>query len=136
MTKKELDEMEVEARKITLNYFWKDLDPDECLKRYNRLVRRIPLMVCLAPPLLISTISYLADGSLPSSGMIKVILGIIVFWEGVRLFMVWFINKGTILVMEELIKNAKKAGSKERETGENGEPNNEGCKDNGGFNGP
>ena len=129
MTQKELDEMEIEARKITLNYFWKDLDPDECLKRYNRLVRRIPLLICLAPPLLICTISYLADESLPSSGMIKVILGIIVFWEGVRLFMVWFINKGTVMVMQQMIEDAKK--DKEGD----GEPNNKGREDNGGHSG-
>ncbi len=135
MTQKELDEIEIEARKITLHYYWKDWDPDKCLKWYNRLVHRFHLIVCLTPVLVMFTVFCLAEKMWPTFGMIELVAGVVIFWEGLRLFMVWFINKGTILVMEELIENAKKAKDKEGETGENGEPNNEGGKDNCGFNG-
>ncbi len=135
MTQKELDEMEIEAKKLVFKHFVPDLDPEISLKRYNRLVKRLPLLVCLVPVLLLNLFEYLADGTLPDFGMIKIIIGIIVFWEGVRLYMVWFINKSTIGVMKIMLEDAKEK-AKEGNTGENGEPDNEGRKDNGGFNGP
>ena len=135
MTQKELDEMEIEARKITLHYYWKDWDPDKCLKRYNWLVRRIPLVVCLTPTLVVLTVFCLAEKMWPTFGMIELVAVVVIFWEGLRLFMVWFINNATIGVMKIMIEDAEKK-AKEGNTGENGEPDNEGRKDNGGFNGP
>ena len=133
MTQKELDEMEIEARKHVFRYFIPDMDPDKCLKRYKLVVYRIPLLICLVPVLLLNVFEYLADGTLPSFGMIKLIIGIIVFWEGVRLFLVWFFNKATIEAMKAMIEYEK---SKEGEKGGDGEPNNKGSEDNGGSNGP
>ncbi|MBR6387910.1 MAG: hypothetical protein IKS14_06615 [Thermoguttaceae bacterium] len=134
MTKKELDEMEIEARKHVFRHFIPDMDPDKCLKRYKYIANRIPLLVCLLPVLLISIFEYLADGTLPNFEIIKLIIGIIVFWEGVRLFVVWFINNATIGVMKIMIEEAKEK-AKEGNTGGNGESDNEGREDNGGFNG-
>ena len=130
MTQKELDEMEIEARKIVLHYYWKDLDPDECLKRYNRLVKRIPLMVCLIPSLVVLTVFCLGEHMWPTFGMIELIAVVVIFWEGLRLFMVWFINNATIGVMKIMIEDAEKKG-KEGNTGGNGASDNEGREDNG-----
>ena len=135
MTQKELDEMEIEARKIVLHHYWKDWDPDKCLKWYNRLVHRFHLMVCITPLLVMFTVFCLAEKMWPTFGMIELVAGVVIFWEGLRLFMVWFINNATIGVMKIMIEDAEKK-DKEGSTGGNGESDNEGREDNGGFNGP
>lgn len=135
MTKKELDEIEIEAQKHVFRHFIPDMDPDKCLRRYKCIVNRIPLLICLTPVLLIFTVYCLAEKDWPDFEMIKLVVGIVVFWEAARLFLVWFVNNATIGVMKIMIEDAKEK-AKEGNVGENGEPNNEGRKDYGGFNGP
>ncbi|MBQ2039739.1 MAG: hypothetical protein II486_09840 [Thermoguttaceae bacterium] len=90
-------------------------------------------MVILTPPVLIFSVYCLAEKEWPDWGMIKLVGGIFILLEGVRFFMVWFVNKATIEAMKAMIEYEK---SKEGEKGGDGEPNNKGSEDNGGSNGP
>ena len=132
MTQKELDEMEIEAQEHVFRYFAPDADPKKLVKKYKSIKNRIPHLVILTPPVLIFSVYCLAEKEWPDWGMIKLVGGIFILLEGVRLFLVWFVNKATIEAMKAMIEYKK---LKEGETGGNGESNNKGSEDNGGFNG-
>lgn len=130
MTQKELDEMEIEAREHVFRYFAPDADPKKLVKNYKSIKNRIPHLVILAPVVIMFTVYCLAEKEWPDWGMIKLVAGIAIVLEGVRFFMVGFIDKATIEAMKAMIEYEK---LKEGEKGGDDESNNEGSKDNGGH---